>query len=47
MAKVMSPLFPDGIGDLKYRLANLKGFTHIAYFKNSLRRQKKKGILKK
>jgi len=48
MAKALRPLFPNGIGDIKYRqVGNLKGFTHIAVFKNPLRKRKKKRVLEK
>jgi len=48
MAKVMCPLFPNGIGDIRYRrVENSKGFTHIALFKNPLRKRKKKRVLEK
>ena len=48
MAKALCPLFPNGIGDLRYRQArNLKGFTHVAFIKNPLRKIKKKGVPKK
>lgn len=48
MAKALYPLFPNGIGDLRYRQArNIKGFTHVAFIKNPLRKRKKKEVSKK
>lgn len=42
MVKVINPLFPDGIGCLRYKpRKNLKnGFTHVVFIN---KREKKKG----
>lgn len=47
MAKAFCPLFPDGIGNIRYRkIRNPKDFTHIAFIQNSLGKRTRKGVSK-